>query len=148
MPPRSRPCQMCGKAVELRISRDLTRKKFCSQTCLKRWHGLRRDMAPIVAASRTVEANAKKGNRGQANGRWRPLGSKRVTKHGYVEVKVAEPDVWRYEHRVAAEAPSNLVVHHRDGDKTNNDPANLQLMTAVDHLAFHNRQRRHDDSST
>lgn len=33
--------------------------------------------------------------------------------------------------------PEGMVVHHRDKVKTNNDPSNLQLMTAKDHSKLH-----------
>jgi hypothetical protein len=32
-------------------------------------------------------------------------------------------------------------VHHRDGDKTNNRPSNLQVMSAKDHRALHAKKK-------
>ena len=32
------------------------------------------------------------------------------------------------------------VVHHVDGDKANNDPDNLRVMTNSDHMRYHRRE--------
>lgn len=53
----------------------------------------------------------------------------------------------RHEHRVLAERligrPLNPdeVVHHIDGDKTNNAPENLRVMTRKEHSALHMAQQ-------
>lgn len=49
---------------------------------------------------------------------------------------------WQSEHVIVAEQferplNDNEVVHHRNFDKTNNLPSNLQIMTDSDHRAFH-----------
>ena len=44
------------------------------------------------------------------------------------------------EHRVVAGATNlgrNMVVHHIDGNKRNNDPSNLQIMSRSDHCKLH-----------
>jgi len=49
----------------------------------------------------------------------------------------------RHEHRVIGEMIAgrklltNEHVHHMDGDKHNNDPANLQILTAEEHARLH-----------
>jgi len=54
----------------------------------------------------------------------------------------------RLEHRVVAERligrklNSREFVHHIDGDKRNNDPSNLLIMTPADHTALHGHARR------
>lgn len=59
--------------------------------------------------------------------------------HGYVRLRwkvgVAQY-VETYEHRVVAGLPADQV-HHRDEDKTNNDPTNLEVLTAVEHAKRH-----------
>lgn len=80
---------------------------------------------------------------------------------GYIRVlapehPAADPTTgYVLEHRLVAERmlgrlllPTE-VVHHRDGDKSNNDPANLEVMTNPDHTARHSglrgRWARHHD---
>jgi hypothetical protein len=95
-------------------------------------------MRSLLAASLTPEANAKKSNPGSKNGKWLPVGSRRTTHNlGYVEIKIAEPNVWAYEHRVVAGAPDGMHVHHLDGNVTNNDPANLSTLTHSEHSKLH-----------
>ena len=40
--------------------------------------------------------------------------------------------------------PPGMHVHHKDGDWTNNDPANLELISASDHSAQHANERMGD----
>lgn len=81
----------------------------------------------------------------------RLLGAKRLTSHGYVTVNIGEPRR-KYEHIIVAEGqlgrglvffgkghPDNEVVHHIDGNKTNNSPENLAVMTHSEHVALHHR---------
>lgn len=56
----------------------------------------------------------------------------------------------RHEHRAVAEAMigrpirSDEHVHHKDEDKHNNSPENLQVLSAREHLALHAAQRRRE----
>lgn len=63
----------------------------------------------------------------------RPVGSERVNKDGYVEVKVAEPNQWRLKHRIVWEKvngpiPKDYIIIFRDNDKTNTDIDNLLMI--------------------
>lgn len=100
--------------------------------------------------------------RGERNARWG--GSKLVTSHGYIAVRVPidHPHAWgppalrrfkyAYEHilvmmaHIGRPIAENEIVHHRDGDRTNNDLRNLQLMTAADHQRLHANETRDRDS--
>lgn len=62
----------------------------------------------------------------------RPVGSERVSKDGYIEVKVAEPNKWRLKHRIAWEAengkiPEGKCVLFLNGEKTDVRLCNLVL---------------------
>lgn len=63
----------------------------------------------------------------------RPVGSERVNKNGYVEIKVEEPNKWRMKHRVVWESvngkiPKGCIIIFRDNDKTNTNINNLLLI--------------------
>jgi len=65
---------------------------------------------------------------------------------GYIEITMG-PNKHRHQHTVIMERHigrklnSDEVVHHIDGNKTNNSIANLQLMTASKHASHHARER-------
>jgi len=46
------------------------------------------------------------------------------------------------------ELPPRHVVHHKDGNKINNCPTNLQLMTISEHMKLHNLLRRLEGATT
>jgi hypothetical protein len=45
------------------------------------------------------------------------------------------------QHRVVAQARPGEIVHHRDENKANNSPANLEKTTRGAHTAAHNKTR-------
>lgn len=64
----------------------------------------------------------------------RPVGSERISKDGYIEVKVAEPDKWRLKQRVVYEEakgkiPKGCPIIFLDGNKRNFDIDNLRCIT-------------------
>ena len=72
--------------------------------------------------------------KGQAPINWRPVGSERITKDGYIEIKIAEPSVWELKHKVLWEkengsVPKGHALIFADGDKTNISLDNLLLVT-------------------
>lgn len=63
-----------------------------------------------------------------------PVGSERVSRDGYIEVKVADPRTWRAKHRIIWEAangpiPKGYAVIFMDQDKTNLALDNLRLIS-------------------
>lgn len=67
-----RICAWCQTPLKMRVRRDIVRKWFCSRACRQRMRYAIGDIdiAKLIAAGQTPEANAKKVNRGPRNGRW------------------------------------------------------------------------------
>lgn len=71
----------------------------------------------------------------------------RLTKKRIKPTKGYSKYYGRHEHRVVAEKKigrklqKGEVVHHIDGDKTNNHPDNLQVMTDSEHARLHAEER-------
>lgn len=82
----------------------------------------------------------KKGNIPQNH---KPVGYERVNVDGYVEIKVAEPNIFKLKHRVIYEniygkIPDNHNVVFADGNKLNLDPDNLILVSKSEMLIMNN----------
>lgn len=88
---------------------------------------------------------------GELNPNWK--GGRTITEHGYVLIRVgvdhhlADVRGYAYEHRVIAEKilgrqlVGNEMVHHKDGDKRNNSPANLTIVNGnAGHLVHHRKR--------
>lgn len=79
---------------------------------------------------------------------YRPVGSERVNKDGYIEIKVADPGTWRLKHRVIWEEaygpiPAGHNVQFRNGDKQDLRIDNLYLISRAEQMgkenSFHTR---------
>lgn len=83
----------------------------------------------------------------EQNNNWR--GGKSLASNGYVLIRVgvghplADVRGYAYEHRVVAEAKvgrplaKGEQVHHIDGNRQNNHPHNLEVLTVAEHHAEH-----------
>lgn len=65
-----------------------------------------------------------------------------ITKKGYVRKYYKEYGKQRFEHCVVwekhfGEIPKGMQVHHRDGNKQNNDISNLVLVDSLTHKRLH-----------
>lgn len=105
------------------------------------------------AAGRDMRGRHGNHARGDANGRAGP--HRRVTSHGYIAVRVPmdHPHGWgppglrshryAYEHilvatsRLGRHLMDDEVVHHRNGDRTDNSWENLEITTRSDHARDH-----------
>ena len=88
-------------------------------------------------------ANKTSFKKGTIPPQYRPVGSERITKDGYIEIKVEDPNKWELKHRVIwkqhhGEIPKGYAVIFADGDKSNLDIDNL-LLVSRKQLLFMNR---------
>ena len=79
-------------------------------------------------------ANVTSFKKGQRPVNYRPLGSERTNRDGYVEIKVAEPNVWKLKHRWVWEqhngpVPKGYALIFADGDKSNIAVDNLIMVS-------------------
>jgi hypothetical protein len=99
--------------------------------------GARRSFADSHKAAMRVAAQAR-GERMAAGESLKP--------NGYVEITRGE-NKGRSKHRVVAEEMLGRailpgeVVHHKDGNRANNSPSNLEVMTRAEHTSLHRRER-------
>lgn len=130
MPRIKTPCRDCKKPL-LRWPAQIKASKygaFCDRHCLGRFR------TTVLVGD--LGANFKTGSKADGNyqcvlARWHPYKDKR----GYVSL-----------HRLIAEArcgyflPATYVVHHKDGDPSNNHWNNLEIMTQSTHAKSHMKQ--------
>lgn len=69
----------------------------------------------------------------------REVGSERITKDGYIEVKVAEPNKWKLKQRLVwqqanGEIPKGSIIRFLDGNKLNCSLENLMIVSKAEHL--------------
>jgi len=143
-------CQHCGKKFQHYPSKQ---RKYCSLSCATTARNLtdanpsyHRDISgeknPMYGKGRSGPDNPMYGKRKEEAPRWN--GGRKTRPDGYAFVVVdddypnpsyVKPSGTKYalEHRVIMEdclgrrLEPEEVVHHRDGDPSNNDIANLQL---------------------
>lgn len=116
-------CDECGVVVEMPQSRyKRSTNHFCSKSCHMTY--MNRNMNPTRM---TPEVREKL----------------RLSRLGKGESKSYEKTYGRHTHRVVAEQilgrplRSDEIVHHIDGNKRNNDPSNLIVMTQAEHARLH-----------
>lgn len=106
-------------------------------------YGVSRPTIAKSLAKSGVERRPAKQRSGRMSGGRNPAwrGGRRQRADGYWLVWTANGE--RLEHRVIVEQAigralkDEEIVHHRDGDRSNNNPANLAVMSQSDHAALH-----------
>jgi len=76
----------------------------------------------------------------------KPVGSERVTRYGYLEVKVAEPNQWKLKHRVVwvqhhGSIPRGYNIQFKDGNSSNVAIENLYMISRSAQLKTKNSFR-------
>ena len=131
-------CLVCGDLFRTKKS-DLERRKTCSRKC----SDIRKK------TQYKGESNPNYGNRGQKNpvfvGEKIKLGYRLVYMPGHPN---SQKDGYILEHRlIMSEVLGRPLedfedVHHKDENRLNNDPSNLEVITRSEHTALHNRQKQ------
>lgn len=114
-------CPQCGVDFYPRIRKQdgLIIQKFCGHSC-----AMRSINPSLVATPRTEKQKSCQRKTGKPN-------------HSYLKVDS------RHEHRTVAENKlgrkllTGEIVHHKDGDKWNNSPDNLEVVTQAEHMRLH-----------
>ena len=143
-------CDVCGKLFHRKPSHiKKSKRHYCSKAC----HYI--DKQNYMSG----EGNHQYGLKGPANASW---GSdKKESRFGYIQRRCLDHPFrdkadFVFEHRLVAEKyllteensveidgkkylKPDYVVHHKDFDRKNNRPENLQVMTKAEHQAFHSK---------
>ena len=120
-------CEECGAVVKMPPSQyKRSKNHFCSRQCHMKY--MNRELNPERMTDEVKE-------------------KLRVKRLGTGSGKSYEKTFGRHTHRIVAEQklgrellPSE-IVHHIDGNKRNNDPSNLEVMTQAEHCRIHFRKK-------
>jgi hypothetical protein len=99
------------------------------------------------------KAKATMFKKGQAPINYRPVGSERISKDGYIEVKVGDPNKWDLKHRIVYEQafgkiPNGYALLFLDGNKLNCDISNLKLIRRSELLIMNRWSLRGEDAQS
>lgn len=97
--------------------------------------------------SKANKASFQKGNIPQ---NYRSIGSERITKDGYIEIKIMNPNKWELKHRLVykksfGEIPKNHAIFFLDQDKLNVNLENLVLISRQELLILNNEIKLSND---
>lgn len=114
-------CKVCKKEFEFRTVDKRDKNKYCSSAC---------SLVPLRTKKHQIEAG-KKGAKVNIE-KYRGTGTKTYVKEN-----------GRHQHRVIAELmlgrklKKGEIVHHKDHNKKNNHPSNLEVTTQSEHCKIH-----------
>ncbi len=141
-------CLECNEKLELKITRDIKRKKFCSRRCLGIWTAKRQPedhMEKMRKNSCTKEANLKKSHKGSEHPRWLEDRSKLKNKRFYFEERqfiLNRIEEANYKCSLTGQG-GKLSVHHLDSvhlfPNKIFDESNVVVIKKEIHLKFHRK---------
>jgi hypothetical protein len=130
----TRTCEQCGESFTISQARlQWKAGRFCSRRCREAYQ-----RSPRGKTEFSIRVQNRKA--GTDHPSWR--GGVNLTSDGYARVRIA-PGKYALQHRLVMERHlgrplrADEEVHHRDGNRTNNDFANLQLMDKAEHARLH-----------
>ena len=96
-------------------------------------------------------ANKTSFKKGTTPPQYRPVGSERINKEGYLEVKIADPNKWELKHRYIykkyyGDIPKGHNVIFADTDKTNLNIDNLILVSKSEMLILNRNKLIYEDN--
>lgn len=124
----TRNCETCGEQFTANEVPSKTPPRYCSQQCWLKKHNNPERNRELGRRSREKIGAAQR-NRGAC-------------------IKTYRKYLGHHEHRVIMERivgrklRSDEIVHHKDGNLRNNDPANLELTNRRDHAKLHNTGKK------
>lgn len=139
-------CDYCGKPI-WKYPAKVAKHNFCSRQCLGAFSAKDRNPEGYATLKdlRPVSEHMSKLNRELNPKRMTPevKAKLREARLGTGEGRTYSKEYGRHTHRVEMERilgrklKPGEVVHHIDGDKRNNSPNNLKVMTRSEHSRYH-----------
>lgn len=99
----------------------------------------------------TIIPNRSSFKKGHRPVNYKPVGSERVDVEGYRQIKIADPNVWEYTHRLVwqkynGDIQKGSVIMFADGNKSNVSIENLRLLSKREMLILNQHKLIKDDA--